>query len=107
VIYNTFTCYKGLKVPPKGHLIIRENCFNLISPLLLDKLNKILNFGPTFILLVICIGELHAGNFVVQMHDISMTIQAGVNSDEVKINSPKRLCAPARSLSRYLLIRFG
>jgi hypothetical protein len=106
-MYNAFTCYKGLKVPPKGHLIIRENCFDLMSPLLLDKLNKILNFGHIFILLVMCIGELHAGNFVIQMGDISMTIQARVNSDKVKINSPKRLYGPARILSRYLLIRFG
>jgi hypothetical protein len=106
-MYNTFTCYKGLKVPPKGHLIIRENYFDLMSLLLLDKLNKILNFGHTFILLAMCIGELHAGDFVIQMGDILITIQARVNSDKVKINSPKRLCGPARISSRYLLICFG
>jgi hypothetical protein len=46
-------------------LIIRENYFNPISPLLLDKLNKILDFCHTFILLVMCIGKLHTNNFVI------------------------------------------
>jgi hypothetical protein len=106
-MYNAFTCYKGLKVPPKGHLINKENYFNFISPLLLDKLNKILNFSHIFILLIICIGELHASNFIIQIGDILITIQARVNSNKVKMNSPKRLYGPACILSRYLLIHFG
>jgi hypothetical protein len=81
VVYNAFICYKGLKVPPKGLLIIRENCFDLISLLLLDELNKIIDFCHRFILLVICIGELHASDFVIQMGDISVTIKPRVNSN--------------------------
>jgi hypothetical protein len=54
-----------------------------------------------------CIAKVHACDLLVQMGDISMTIQAGVNSDKVKINSPKGLGSPAGILSRYLSICFS
>jgi hypothetical protein len=46
-MYNTFTCYEGLKVLSKGHRIIRENYLDFMSPLLVDQSNEVLDLCHT------------------------------------------------------------